>query len=74
MVEGEALRAALSTLSLEDAACVRFGVLEDWTSIEIAQVLEITPDAARKRLSRAMRRLRIAYSAQQTPARERMPK
>ena len=71
VVEGEALRAALSTLSPEDAACVRLGVLEDWTSIEIAQVLEITPNAARKRLSRAMQRLRAAYFAQHTSTQER---
>jgi RNA polymerase sigma factor (sigma-70 family) len=71
VVEGEALRAALRSLSPEDIVCVRLGVLEDWTSIEIAQVLEITPAAARKRLSRAMRRLRGAYLAQQAPTQER---
>jgi RNA polymerase sigma-70 factor (ECF subfamily) len=71
VVEAEALHAALRTLSPEDVACLRLAVLEDWTSVEIAQVLEITPDAARKRLSRAMQRLRAAYFAQQAPIWER---
>ena len=72
VVEWDALCSALDTLSPEDLVCVRLGVLEDWTSVEIAQLLEITPDAARKRLARAMQRLRSAYFTQQTPSPERM--
>jgi RNA polymerase sigma-70 factor (ECF subfamily) len=71
VVEAQALAAALRSLSPEDIVCIRLGVLEDWTSVEIAQVLEITPDAMRKRLSRAMQRLRAAYFTQQTPTQER---
>lgn len=61
IAEGDALRAALATLESEDAACVLLATVHDFTSVEIAQILEITPDATRKRLSRAMQRLRAAY-------------
>lgn len=65
IVEGAALRAVLATLEPADVACLRLGVVEDFTSVEIAQILGIAPDAARKRLSRAMQRLRTAYFAQE---------
>jgi RNA polymerase sigma-70 factor (ECF subfamily) len=63
VTEREALRAALATLEPADVACLQLRVVEDLTSVEIARILEITPDAARKRLSRAMHRLRAAYFA-----------
>jgi DNA-directed RNA polymerase specialized sigma24 family protein len=63
VTEREALRAALATLEPADLACLHLGVVEDFTSVEMARILDITPDAARKRLSRAMHRLRAAYFA-----------
>ena len=71
VAEGAALRAALATLEPADVACLRLSVVEGFTSVELAQILEIAPDAARKRLSRAMQRLRAAYFAQDDHARER---
>jgi RNA polymerase sigma factor (sigma-70 family) len=69
--EAEAVRAALAKLEPADVACLRLRVVEDFTSVEIARVLDITPDAARKRLSRAMQRLRAAYFAHEAPAQAR---
>ncbi len=69
--EAEALGAALATLEPADVACLRLGVIEDFTSVEIARILDISPDAARKRLSRAMHRLRAAYFAREKIAEER---
>jgi RNA polymerase sigma-70 factor (ECF subfamily) len=70
VVERAELRAALATLEPADLGCLRLGVVEDFTSIEMAQILGITPEAARKRLSRAMHRLRGAYFAQRDAVRE----
>jgi RNA polymerase sigma-70 factor (ECF subfamily) len=61
LVESEALRAALARLGPQDVACLRLSIIEEFTSVEIAQVLAITPEAARQRLSRATIRLRAAY-------------
>jgi putative glutamine amidotransferase len=64
VVEGEAVRAALDSLDPNDVACLRLSILEEFTSIEIAHILDITPEAARQRLSRATYRLRVAYFGQ----------
>src|SRR5215813_12901393 len=64
LAEGEVLRAALAHLEPQDLACLRLSIIEDFTSVEIAHILDITPEAARKRLSRATHRLRAAYLAQ----------
>ena len=64
IAEAEALRAALGTLSTEDAACILLNVIQGFTSAEIAQIIGSTPDAAKRRLSRAKQRLRDAYFAQ----------
>jgi RNA polymerase sigma factor (sigma-70 family) len=69
--EADALGAALATLEPADVICLRLGVIEDFTSVEIARVLDISPDAARKRLSRAMHRLRAAYFSREEIAQER---
>ena len=61
IAEGDALRAALSTLEPEDAACVLLVAVHDFKPAEIEQMLGITSDATRKRLSRAMQRLLVAY-------------
>lgn len=63
VVEGDALSAALARLSPEDAACVLLHVVQGFTSGEVAQILGINPDAAKKRISRAIERLRATYFA-----------
>ena len=68
IIEGAVLSAALAMLEPADIACLRLSVIDGFTSVEMARVLDIAPDAARKRLSRAMYRLRAAYSVQ-----ERLP-
>jgi RNA polymerase sigma factor (sigma-70 family) len=68
VTEREALRAALATLEPADVACLQLRVVEGFTSVEMARILDITPDAARKRLSRAMQRLRAAYFARDDDA------
>jgi RNA polymerase sigma-70 factor, ECF subfamily len=67
VVEGEVLRVALARLSPEDAACVLLCMVQGFATREAAEILAIAPDAARKRLSRAMKRLRIAYFAEEDP-------
>jgi RNA polymerase sigma-70 factor (ECF subfamily) len=71
VIEGEALRAALAALEPPDVACLRLSVIEGFSAVEIAQILEIAPAAARKRLSRAMQRLRATYLTQEADARKR---
>jgi RNA polymerase sigma-70 factor (ECF subfamily) len=71
VVERAELRAVLATLEPADLACLRLGIIEDFTTIEMAQILGITPEAARKRLSRAMHRLRAGYFARRDAALER---
>lgn len=65
VAEGEALRAAFNALELQEAACVLLKFVYGFNAPEIARILEIAPDAARKRLSRAMQRLRASYFAQE---------
>lgn len=65
LAERDALQRALSGLEPEEAACLMLHVVAGFTSVEIARIAEVTPDATRKRLSRAMQRLRAAYFAQQ---------
>jgi RNA polymerase sigma-70 factor (ECF subfamily) len=64
IVEGEVLRAALTQLKPDDAACVLLDIVQGFSTAEIAEILGIAPSAARKRLSRAMERLRVAYFTQ----------
>jgi RNA polymerase sigma-70 factor (ECF subfamily) len=63
VAEREVLRAALARLKPEDAACLLLDIVQGFTTAEIAQILGIAPDAARKRLARAMELLRAAYFA-----------
>lgn len=70
VAEGDLLRAALATLESEDAACVLLAFVYDFKSVEIAQILGIKPDAARKRLSRAMQQLRKACRSRVTGGEE----
>jgi RNA polymerase sigma-70 factor (ECF subfamily) len=69
IAEQESLRAALADLGTDDAACLLLYVVQGFTTREIAAMLEITLDAAKKRVARAKQRLRDAYFArEQSPA------
>lgn len=72
VAEREHLRDALGELEPQDAASLLLHELHGYTSTEIAQSLGVSPDAIRKRLSRAMQALRHAYHRQEThPPRKR---
>lgn len=62
--EQDAVRVALASLAEEDAACLLLNVLHGFVASEMAAILGLTPEAAKKRLSRAKQRLRAAYLAQ----------
>lgn len=64
VAEGDLLHRALAQLGPQDAACLLLNVVQGFTAMEIAGILEIGPLAAKKRLSRAKQRLRNAYFAQ----------
>lgn len=65
IAEDDALSAALATLTPLDAACVLLHVVQGFTAAEVAQILDVSPEAAKKRIWRATERLRIAYFAQE---------
>lgn len=67
VVEAEALRAALARLRPDDAACLLLRVAQGFSASEVAATLGITTDAVAQRLSRARRRLRAVYLAQNPP-------
>lgn len=67
VVEAEALRAALVRLRPDDAACLLLRVAQGFSAAEVAAMLGITTDAVGQRLSRARRRLRAIYLAQNPP-------
>lgn len=71
IAEAEVLREALLSLGPSDAACLLLSVVQGFTSAEIATIVDISPEAAKKRLTRAKRRLRAAYLAQHTQPQER---
>lgn len=66
--EQDAVRVALASLADEDAACLLLNTLYGFVASEIAAILGLTPDAAKKRLSRAKQRLRAVYLAQNPQA------
>jgi RNA polymerase sigma-70 factor (ECF subfamily) len=66
IVEGAVLQAALARLKPADTACLLLDIVYGFSTVEIAQILDIAPEAARKRLSRALERLRVAYFAQES--------
>lgn len=72
VAEAEALRAALATLDPQDAASFLLQAVYGFSTAEIAAIVGLLPDAARKRLSRAKQRLRAAYDApfSETPRQE----
>jgi RNA polymerase sigma-70 factor, ECF subfamily len=61
VAEGEALAAALAQLSPLDATCVLLRVVHGFSASEVAQIIGVSPEAAKKRLWRATERLRAAY-------------
>jgi RNA polymerase sigma-70 factor (ECF subfamily) len=61
----EDLRRALRNLSAEDRAVVFLRFYEDMTSPEIGEVLGISDTAARSRIHRALRRLRVDLQEEQ---------
>jgi RNA polymerase sigma-70 factor (ECF subfamily) len=63
IAEAELLRAALLSIEPQDAACFLLNVVHGFTANEMAEILTIAPEAAKKRLSRAKQRLRAAYFA-----------
>jgi RNA polymerase sigma factor (sigma-70 family) len=65
VAEAALLRAVLQSLALVDASCLLLSVVEGYTTAEIADLLGISHQASRKRLSRAKQRLRAAYFAQE---------
>ena len=73
IVDAEVVRAAFAELESADAVCLMLSVVQGFTSVEIAQIFGITPEAARKRLSRAMQRLRAAYFAQDSATSASVP-
>ena len=71
IAERDVPTAALADLETADAACLLLNVVQGFTAREIGAMLEISPDAAKKRLTRVKQRLRDAYFArEQSPARE----
>ena len=64
IVEGAALRAALARLAPEDAAALLLRAVEGFTAAEAAAIMRISPGAMAQRVSRARRRLRAIYLAQ----------
>jgi RNA polymerase sigma factor (sigma-70 family) len=71
IAERDALTTALADLETDDAACLLLNVVQGFTAREVATILDITPAAAKKRLTRAKQRLRDAYFAhEQPPAKE----
>ncbi|HEU0026398.1 MAG TPA: sigma-70 family RNA polymerase sigma factor [Ktedonobacterales bacterium] len=73
VAEAEVLREALLSLGPSDAACLLLSAVHGYTSAEIAVIVDISPDAAKKRLSRAKRRLRAAYLAQSAQSESAQP-
>lgn len=65
IVASEEVHSLLASLDPQDAACLVLKLLQDYSAVEMAQILDITPEAARKRLSRAVQRLRAVYVARQ---------
>jgi RNA polymerase sigma-70 factor (ECF subfamily) len=67
VAEADALRAALARLSPDDVACLLLRVAQGFSAAEVAAMLGTTTEAAAQRLSRARRRLRAVYLAQNPP-------
>jgi DNA-directed RNA polymerase specialized sigma24 family protein len=64
------LQAILAGMPPQDVACLLLNIVQGFTSAEIAQIVDIGPEAAKKRLARAKQRLRAAYFAQEAKVQE----
>ena len=73
LAEGEALRAALARLSPQDRACFLLCAAHGLSAAEAGKIVNASPEAVRKRLSRAKQRLRALYLAQNAPSPESKP-
>lgn len=72
--EREAVQAALKTMKPEYSICLVLRLAEGFSSEETAQILGITPEAVRMRLSRARQMFKIAYlGMEQAPSIEGRP-
>jgi RNA polymerase sigma-70 factor (ECF subfamily) len=63
--EREAVQAALSSMKPEYAICLVLRLAEGFSSEETAQILGVTPEAVRMRLSRARQMFKVAYAARE---------
>jgi RNA polymerase sigma-70 factor (ECF subfamily) len=70
VAEGDALQTILASMAPPDVACLLLNIVQGFTSAEIAQIVDIAPEAAKKRLARAKQRLRAAYFAQEAKMKE----
>lgn len=61
--EREAVQAALATMKPEYAICLVLRLAEGFSSEETAQILGVSPEAVRMRLSRARHMFKAAYAA-----------
>ena len=60
----EQVQQALSQLSRDRAACLLLHVKEGFSYAEVAAIVGITPEAARKRIARAKEQFRTLYDEQ----------
>jgi RNA polymerase sigma-70 factor (ECF subfamily) len=67
--EREAVQAVLGAMKPEYAICLVLRLAEGFSSEEAAQILGITPEAVRMRLSRARQMFKAAYVGLEQPAR-----
>lgn len=70
IAEAHAMQQALAELPPEAAACVLLSVVHGFTTVEIATIVGISHDAAKKRLTRAKQQLKTIYLAQNPPLKE----
>jgi RNA polymerase sigma-70 factor (ECF subfamily) len=66
VLESQVMRAALASLTAEEAAILLLNAIQGYTATEIAELLGISVDASKKRLTRSKQRLRAAYFAEHT--------
>ncbi|MGZ3639562.1 MAG: RNA polymerase sigma factor [Ktedonobacterales bacterium] len=64
IAEAHAIQQALAALPPKAVACVLLNVVHGFTTVEIATIVGISHDAAKKRLTRAKQLLRTVYLAQ----------
>src|ERR1051326_185775 len=73
LAEGEALRAALARLSPQNRACFLLCAAHGLSTAEAGQVVKASPEAVRKRLSRAKQQLRRMRLPRSLPYEQQSP-